>query len=49
MNLLNDIASDHPRAVSFAAGRPYGEFFRVEHLYGYLGTFVLVPDFSNRS
>ncbi|MFJ2215934.1 PLP-dependent aminotransferase family protein [Streptomyces sp. NPDC101062] len=40
MNLLNDIASDHPQAVSFAAGRPYEEFFRVEQLYGYLGTFV---------
>ncbi|MGW2257363.1 aminotransferase class I/II-fold pyridoxal phosphate-dependent enzyme [Streptomyces sp. NPDC001780] len=40
MNLLNDIASDHPRAVSFAAGRPYEEFFRVEQLYDYLGTFV---------
>lgn len=40
MNLLNDIASDHPRAVSFAAGRPYEEFFRVEQLHDYLGTFV---------
>ncbi|MGW7291476.1 aminotransferase-like domain-containing protein [Streptomyces xiamenensis] len=40
MNLLNDIASDHPQAVSFAAGRPYENFFRVEQLYDYLGTFV---------
>ncbi|MFE3737676.1 aminotransferase class I/II-fold pyridoxal phosphate-dependent enzyme [Streptomyces sp. NPDC059134] len=40
MNLLNDIASDHPRAVSFAAGRPYEDFFRVEQLHTYLSTFV---------
>ncbi|RDG35541.1 aminotransferase-like domain-containing protein [Streptomyces corynorhini] len=39
MNLLNDIAADHPRAVSFAAGRPYEEFFRVEQLHEYLETF----------
>ncbi|MFE4060309.1 aminotransferase class I/II-fold pyridoxal phosphate-dependent enzyme [Streptomyces sp. NPDC059096] len=40
MNLLNDIASDHPRAVSFAAGRPYEDFFRVEQLHTYLSAFV---------
>lgn len=40
MNLLNDIASDHPDAVSFAAGRPFEDFFRIELLHEYIDTFA---------
>ncbi len=40
MNLLNDIASNHPDAISFAAGRPFEELFQVNQLHEYLDAFV---------
>ena len=36
MNLLNEIANRFPEAISFAAGRPYEEFFDVEDTHRYL-------------
>ncbi|MFI1952407.1 PLP-dependent aminotransferase family protein [Streptomyces xinghaiensis] len=39
MNLLNQIADTHPRAVSFAAGRPYEGFYDVDRLPEYLRVF----------
>ncbi|MGW2051694.1 aminotransferase-like domain-containing protein [Streptomyces sp. NPDC001858] len=39
MNLLNEVAQRYPDAVSFAAGRPYEEFFDVEEVHRYLRTF----------
>ncbi|MFF2518406.1 PLP-dependent aminotransferase family protein [Streptomyces sp. NPDC058086] len=40
MNLLNEIASEHPDAISFAAGRPLEDIFRTEFLHEYLDTFT---------
>jgi (S)-3,5-dihydroxyphenylglycine transaminase len=40
MNLLNDIATDHPEAVSFAAGRPFEDIFRTELIHDYLDAFT---------
>lgn len=40
MNLLNDIASTHPTAISFAAGRPFEDLFQVNHLHEYLDAFT---------
>jgi (S)-3,5-dihydroxyphenylglycine transaminase len=40
MNLLNEIALRYPQAVSFAAGRPYEDFFDIADLHGYLRAFV---------
>lgn len=31
MNFLNDVTSEYPRAISFAAGRPPEQFFDVEN------------------
>ncbi|MEU2614638.1 PLP-dependent aminotransferase family protein [Micromonospora sp. NPDC007271] len=39
MNLLNEIANRFPEAISFAAGRPYEEFFDVEDVHRYLRRF----------
>lgn len=39
MNLLNEIANHYPDAVSFAAGRPYEEFWDVDDLPRYLARF----------
>ncbi len=39
MNLLNEIANHYPDAVSFAAGRPYEEFWEVDDLPRYLARF----------
>jgi (S)-3,5-dihydroxyphenylglycine transaminase len=39
MNLLNEIANHYPDAVSFAAGRPYEEFWDVDDLPRHLGRF----------
>ncbi|MEU1192381.1 PLP-dependent aminotransferase family protein [Streptomyces sp. NPDC005859] len=39
MTLLNDIAGRYPRAISFAAGRPYEGFYDVGSLPRYLRTF----------
>ncbi|MBB4912221.1 aminotransferase-like domain-containing protein [Actinophytocola algeriensis] len=40
MNLLNEIANHYPDAVSFAAGRPYEEFWDVDDLPRYLARFT---------
>ncbi|MBO4209036.1 aminotransferase-like domain-containing protein [Micromonospora echinofusca] len=40
MNFLNEIAQHYPDAISFAAGRPYEEFFDVGQLAGYLDRFA---------
>ncbi|MEH1015068.1 PLP-dependent aminotransferase family protein [Micromonospora sp. CPCC 206060] len=40
MNFLNEIAQHYPDAISFAAGRPYEEFFDVAQLAGYLDRFT---------
>jgi (S)-3,5-dihydroxyphenylglycine transaminase len=40
MNFLNEIALRHPDAVSFAAGRPYDEFFSTDLVHHYLDTYV---------
>jgi (S)-3,5-dihydroxyphenylglycine transaminase len=39
MTLLNDVAERYPKAVSFAAGRPYEEFYQVDDLNRYLNVF----------
>ncbi|WP_043843229.1 PLP-dependent aminotransferase family protein [Amycolatopsis taiwanensis] len=39
MNFLNQIASEYPDAISFAAGRPYEGFYDPEHLHHYLRLF----------
>lgn len=39
MNLLNEIANHYPEAVSFAAGRPYEEFWEVDDLSRHLARF----------
>ena len=40
MNLLNEIANHYPDAVSFAAGRPYEEFWDVDDLPRHLTRFT---------
>lgn len=40
MNFLNEIALRFPDAVSFAAGRPYDEFFASDLVHHYLDTYV---------
>jgi (S)-3,5-dihydroxyphenylglycine transaminase len=39
MNFLNEIGSRYPEAVSFASGRPCGEFFDVKLIHQYLDYF----------
>ncbi|WP_374251201.1 PLP-dependent aminotransferase family protein [Micromonospora sp. R77] len=39
MNFLNEVAQQYPDAVSFAAGRPYEEYFSVDALHRHLETF----------
>ncbi|GIH10955.1 aminotransferase [Rhizocola hellebori] len=39
MNFLNEIALRFPDAISFAAGRPYDEFFSSELIHRYLDTY----------
>jgi (S)-3,5-dihydroxyphenylglycine transaminase len=39
MNVLNEIGSRYPEAVSFASGRPCEEFFDVKLIHRYLETF----------
>jgi (S)-3,5-dihydroxyphenylglycine transaminase len=39
MNFLNEVANHYPDAVSFAAGRPYEEFWEVDELPRYLARF----------
>lgn len=40
MNFLNEIALEYPDAISFAAGRPYEEYFDVEDIHRYIGLFT---------
>lgn len=40
MNFLNEIALRFPDAISFAAGRPYDEFFATERVHHYLDTYA---------
>lgn len=40
MNFLNEIALQHPEAISFAAGRPYEGFFDTESVHRYLRLFT---------
>ncbi|OLF19334.1 GntR family transcriptional regulator [Actinophytocola xanthii] len=39
MNLLNEVANHYPDAVSFAAGRPYEEFWRLDDVPRHLARF----------
>ncbi|GAB1510464.1 aminotransferase-like domain-containing protein [Actinophytocola sp. KF-1] len=39
MNFLNEVANHYPDAVSFAAGRPFEEFWEVDELPRYLARF----------
>ncbi|WP_113699106.1 PLP-dependent aminotransferase family protein [Nonomuraea lactucae] len=39
MNLLNELVSRFPEAVSFAAGRPFEEFYDLEDLHRHVRTF----------
>jgi DNA-binding transcriptional MocR family regulator len=39
MNFLNEVASRYPKAVSFASGRPFEEFFDVALIHDYLDTY----------
>ncbi|MGH3742845.1 MAG: PLP-dependent aminotransferase family protein [Micromonosporaceae bacterium] len=39
MNFLNEVAARYPDAISFAAGRPYEEFFDLEQLHRALRRF----------
>ncbi|MDX3583345.1 aminotransferase-like domain-containing protein [Streptomyces europaeiscabiei] len=36
MNFLNEVSQRYPKAISFAAGRPYEGFFEVEDVHRYL-------------
>ncbi|MEO3874988.1 PLP-dependent aminotransferase family protein [Nonomuraea sp. B12E4] len=40
MNFLNEVAWRYPEAISFAAGRPYGEFFDSELVFTYLRAYL---------
>ncbi|WP_184810350.1 aminotransferase-like domain-containing protein [Actinophytocola algeriensis] len=40
MNFLNEIALRFPDAISFAAGRPYDEFFSTDLVHHYVDTYV---------
>jgi (S)-3,5-dihydroxyphenylglycine transaminase len=40
MNFLNEVASRHPEAISFASGRPFEGFFDVTLIQGYIETFA---------
>ncbi|GAA4681747.1 aminotransferase-like domain-containing protein [Phytohabitans rumicis] len=39
MNFLNEVAGRYPAAISFAAGRPYEEFFSADDVHRYLDRF----------
>ncbi|MCW6009502.1 PLP-dependent aminotransferase family protein [Micromonospora sp. CPCC 205371] len=40
MNFLNEVASRHPRAISFAPGRPHDGFFATEEIFAHLRRYV---------
>lgn len=40
MNLLNEVTTRHPGAISFAPGRPYEGFFDVESVHTYLDAYL---------
>ncbi len=40
MTVLNEIADRHPKAISFAPGRPYEEFFELAAIYRYFRLFT---------
>jgi (S)-3,5-dihydroxyphenylglycine transaminase len=40
MNFLNEIALRFPEAISFAAGRPYDEFFSTDLVHHYLDAYI---------
>jgi len=39
MNLLNQVAERYPKAISFAAGRPFEGFYELEQVHEYLRVF----------
>lgn len=40
MNFLNEVALRFPEAISFAAGRPYDEFFATDLVHHYVDTYL---------
>ncbi len=40
MNFLNEVAMRHPKAISFAAGRPYDGYFSTEQIFDHLRRYL---------
>jgi (S)-3,5-dihydroxyphenylglycine transaminase len=49
MNFLNEIALRHPRAISFAPGRPYDGFFATEDIVAHLRRYLAYLEEQGRT